>query len=319
MTTLISTGSLFSNWQETFEKQLAADSSGRTEYAGLSSLTKDIIRQQFTDSDELGWKPFTVDNQYSEKASLLFSNVKKGDLLAWNSSNNCFILDFWEKTAKDANFVLFYSSPEFELSNYINQHSFDAERIKLVIDSWLIRTKAMLTFFMNNRERSVLVNAQSAHCRDELFMQVINKQFDMNLEPPRKNQTSLNKSAVLIEYLATTLLLKHRKVAELYDEVLSTATQTDKADNLILSIENRSEALIETYLAEVHAHQQIRSAKKALDEELSFMQLQIKQLTEELELTFKNSIEQEKIANTMTQYLSDDPLLKITRWTRQAQ
>jgi hypothetical protein len=267
----------------------------------------------------LNWQTFTPDVDYNDRAGQLLSNLENEPLFTWENSNSSLYLNFWRKAAKNAKFLLFYSSPEFELSSYISTHPFDTSSIEMAMNAWLIRTQAMLAFFMHNRDRSLLLDVQSADSANESFIQILNQQFDLNLEFKPLAAAVLNDSSVLLEYLATTLLLKNQQVSEFYDEVRSAATQISDRDKSISNIETRNTALVNAFLTEVTTYNQLRDTRSVLEDELASNRLQINQMAEELEYYFKNSIEKEKIANTVMDYLSNDPLLKIARQARQTE
>jgi hypothetical protein len=319
MTTLICSGTLFSRWREILNKHLPTDSFQLSVHAEMSTLAKEICQQQFPESDKLDWKPFTPDNKYANKVNQLISNIENEPLFAWEDANSSLYLNFWKATIKDAKFALFYSSPELELSNYINNHPFDRSRVEKVINAWVIRTRSMLTFFMKNRDRCLLMNIQSADSANEIFIKTLNKLLDLNLPPKSSSTPLLNQSSPLIEFLASTVLLKNQHVSELYDEVRSAATLISEQDRSISSIEGRNQSLINAFLADVTNFKQLIDNHAELEDELSLNQLQISQMAEELEHYFNKSIEQERMNNTMADYLSSDPLLKIARQARQMQ
>ena len=117
MTTLICSGTLFSGWRDALKKLVPADSFELPTHTEISALAKEICQQQYPDMDELRWKPFTPDNKYINKAGQLLSSVKNEPLFTWADNNNCLYLNFCKTISEDVKFVLFYSSPEFELSN----------------------------------------------------------------------------------------------------------------------------------------------------------------------------------------------------------
>ncbi len=319
MTTLICSGALFSGWHDILEKYVPADSSGHAAYTEISALASEICQQQFPEPDELNWTPFTPESKYKKSMGQLLSNIENEQQFIWDDSNSCLYLDFWKKLAENARFLLFYSSPEFELGNFISKQPFDAAQVERVISAWSVRTQAMLTFFMNNRDRCLLIDVQSTGFENGSFTEAINKEFDLGLEHGTLITSPQNENPVLIEYLATTLLLNKHPVSELYDEVRSAATVIGDQDKSISGIENRSKSLINDFLAEVASYKKLSITRPKLEDELSLSQLQINQMAEELEFYFQKSTEQEEITTTMADYLSDDPLLKIARRARQMQ
>lgn len=317
MTILICSGTLYSDWRKILKKHVSTDSSRISVHAEISTLNKEICEEQFPDSDELDWKPFTPNSKYINQARQLFSNIESDSLFTWDDSNSCLHLNFWKTAAENVKFVLFYSSPELELSNYISNHPFEASRIEKIINAWLVQTRAMLTFFMNNRGRCLLVDVCGADFSEDAFIHALNNQFDLDLESNLLVTPQLNKNSALIEFLATTLLLKNQHVSELYDEVRSAATLISNQDKSISSIKDRNNTLIPEFLTEVTAYKQLNETQTKLEEELTLNQLQINQMAEELERYYRKSIEQEKVIDTMTEYLSNDPLLKIAHQIRQ--
>jgi len=351
MTTLICSGTLFSDWQNVTKALVPADSSRLSVHTEITILAKEICQQQFPGMDELDWTTFSPDKKHTDQANQLLSSIENEPLYIWDNGNSSLYLDFWKSTAEGAKFVLFYSRPELELSNYIENHPFEMSRVEKTIDAWVIRTRAMLTFFMNNRDRCLLVSVQTAGSENESFIQALNKQFGLDLEAEPLTTPLLNNNSVLIEYLATTLLLKNRYVSELYDEVRSAATVISNQDKTISGIEDRGKSLINEFLNETATYKQLNKTQPILEDELSLSKhqinqmqeelenyfkqmnevqpeledelslskLQINQMQEELEYYFRKSIEQEKITNTMADYLSNDPLLKLARHARQTQ
>jgi len=317
MTTLICSGTLFSDWINPLKKHLHADSFRHPVIDEISILRQEICEKQFSGSDELDWKPFTPDNKFQNKACQLLSSVENESLFTWADHSISLFLNFWKTTNEDVKFVLFYSSPEFELSNYISTHTFEDSYVNKIIDAWTIRTRAMLSFFMNNRDRCLLISMQSLDSGDGSFIKTLNEQLNIDLEsnPPVSAQS--NKNSPLIEYLATTLLLKNQYVSELYDELRSAASLISVQDKSMTSIEGRNKSLISAFLSEVTVYEQLSDTQPKLEDELSLSQLQINQMAEELECYFKKNNEQQKMVNTMAEYLGGDPLLKIARQVRQ--
>ncbi len=301
------------------KKRVPTDTSQSPVYAGISTLAEEICEQQFSQADALSWQTFIPASGYKLQATQLLSSLENEALFAWGNDHSCLYLDFWNAINPDVRFLLFYCSPEYELSGYISSHPFDMSRVEQVLAAWITRTRAMLAFFMCNRDCSLLLNVQSAASAPDAFVQSLEHHFqiDFGCEPATADARPTR--FALIEYLATTLLLKNKLVAELYDEVRSAATQIDAQDRSMAGIEERSKALINAFLAEVTASTQRLDAESRLEQELASSQLQINQMADELEYYFKNSIEQEKIANTLVEYLSDNPSLKIARQVRQAE
>ena len=316
MTTLIVSGTLFSGWRNILKKHVSIDSSKVSAHAEITALNEEICGQQFPEPDKLGWRPFAPENKYINKASQLFSSVETEPLFMWDDSDSCLYLNFWKTATEDAKFVMFYSSPEFELSNYLNSHPFNASCVENIIDAWVIRTRAMLNFFMNNRDRCLLVDVQRVNSDSGSFIKVLKKNFDIEFEPTPSKVSQQFEKSILVEYLATTLLLQNSPVSELYDEVRSAATLLAESDKSISSIRERNYSLVSAFLNEVSALKELGEAYSDLEDELSLNQLQLEKMEEELDNHLQKGTEKKNIINAIVNYLSHVPLLKFARKPR---
>lgn len=316
MTTLICSGTLFSDWQQTLEQLMLAGSKCLPVYQKLSALSADICRQHFPETNELLWQPFSPDEKYLDTANRLLSSIANEPVFAWADTNSSLFLNLWRAAGDDAKVILFYSSPEHELANYINKHSFDVKVIENVITAWANRAQAMLTFFLNHRSDSLLINVQSAGSEGRLFVRMLNEKFDLNLECDSLVPDGQYENSALVEFLATTLLLNNETVSEIYDEVRSATTVICEQDKSMTDIPDREKSLIAAFLDEVKSLKQLTQSHRELEDELSLNQLQIHQLQEELEYYFILSQERESITKTFASYLATDALLKVARQAR---
>lgn len=314
MTTLICAGTLFADWQDALKKLIPSDSKLLVAQNELSKFGAEVCQQHFPEMEELAWRPFFLDEDYLDQAKTLLLPAQDKQLFTWADSNNSLLLNFWKTAVDDAKFVLFYSSPEYELSNYINSHPFGEKVIENVITAWVNRSRAMLTFYLNHRKDSLLVNSQSVQSEEETFIQALNKKFDLCLEVDSAASTDQPENSVLVYYLATTLLLNREDVSEIYDEICSAATVICEQDKTFENIQQRNKSLIALFLKETQSTNDLKSHQEELKDELQLKQIQLAQITDELEYYFVKSKEQEKV---FTDYLSTDPLLRIARQVRQ--
>jgi len=316
MTTLIFTGSLFSDLDHTLEKYGVVDNIYHPMRSELSELCAEICKQRYPNTDPLAQVPFSPNDAHLEKARRHFCSVGEEQVVAWKDNNTCLMLDFWQAAASDAKFVLLYTSPEHELANCIEKNEYDVSPIEDVIEAWAIRTRAMLNFFMNNREYSVLVNINWVGTTNGQLTDVLNKHFDLDLDNATTTAANSPDRSALLQYLATTLLLENESVSELYDEVRSAATVVSGFDQTIPDIEERSTSLVSAFLDEVSAFKQLTELQQESRDELSLKQLQLDQLAEALEHYFQKSHEQVQHVSAMVTYLGNDPLLNIARQAR---
>lgn len=317
MLTLICSGTLYSNWQSTLKQQLPNNSSEHPAYAKLTTLSENICRQQFRDSEEFLWKSFTPSSKYTDKTRNQLPDVEDAPLFVWADKNCNLFLDYWKAITNNVKFLLFYSSPERELGNYLFKHPYDAHTHENVLKAWAVRTREMHAFFMKNRDRCLLVNAQCAESSQGALVKALNQHFDLELKP--QNVPFVKTPSVLVEFLATSLLLNNHYISEIYDDVCSSATLISKQEKQILDIEDRNIELIGAFVDEVKANVKLNDKHAELEEELCLYRLQKDQITEELEYYFDKNIEQENLASTMANYLSTDPLLSVARQVRKMQ
>ena len=316
MTTLICSGTLFSNWQHTLTECVSINSPEPKAHTDISVLAKEICQQQFPESNELKWSPFTPDDKYIKTVGQVLTTVKDEPIFTWADCNSSLYLNFWNVAVEEAKFVLFYSSPEFELSNYIRNHSFSFSKLKSIINAWIVRTQAMLTFFMNNRDKCLLVSFQSTTSSSDSFIQVLNKKFDLELQPNYSAKTLGNTESALIEYLSTSLLSNNQQISELYDEVRSAATVISDQDKSISVIKEENSSLINAFLTEASNYKQLKETQPELEDELSLIHLQISQMQMDLEYHQEKCFSLEENSTTMADYLSTNPLLKVARQAR---
>jgi low affinity Fe/Cu permease len=313
MTTLICAGTLFSDWQRVLLNTLSVNPELSHVYKQLAAFNAEICSRHFQITDQATWEPFSVEENHLDQARNLLSATQNEPLFSWGDRSNVLFLDLWKTADETSRFLLFYSSPEFELGNYFNTHPFDESQVESIIEAWAIRTRAMLAFFMNNRKRCLLVNVQSADTPGNLFLKKINEHFQLDLKTGIATEEQQNEHSAMLKYLSATLLLNNGKVAQLYDETLSTATVLCDQDKDFQNIQCRSTALIPAYLDELKTLIKTEHLKNELVEKLSMKQRQIFQVREELDYYYVKSQEQEKI---LADYLRSDRLLRIARKVR---
>ena len=319
MTTLIYSGTLYSQWQHLVETGGLTGSHAHPNCQDLTEFSAEICAGQFSATNEQLWNTFTPDDETLETARNLIGDTGKQTVSVWADTHCSLCLDFWRSVSDDARFVLFYSSPEHELGHYIHTHPQAADSINKVIDAWIIRTRSMLTFFLNNRDDCLLLDIQSARSQSGTVARLISEKFNLDFETDNGAEELPVEGSALLAYLATSLLLDNETVAEIYDEVRSAGTVICAQDKAIVAIQKRNQSLVKAVMDEYHSIRQLTRTNKDLKDELDLKHLQINQMMEELEIYFAQAREQETIANTFADYLAADPLLRVVRQARAAQ
>ncbi|RLA50103.1 MAG: hypothetical protein DRR42_14065 [Gammaproteobacteria bacterium] len=315
MSILICTGSLFSEWQKNLENLTLGNLEHHQTYSRLSALSEDICQQNSAGTDKLEWKVFTPQDKYADKATQLFSTAQNEPIFVWADTNSGLFLNFWYATAENAKFVLFYSSPEHELGSYLKAHPYDTAIVKKVIQAWITRTRAMLTFFMRNRDHSVLIDVESASKNTIGVIEKINKTFDVELNKP-KNTMRDHEEPIFQKYLAASLLFRNDTVAEIFDEVRSAATVICDSDLTIEDIQKRTENLIPVFQKAVTKHDQLVIDYSNANEELNMAILQLHKTQEELEFYYLKECETAAQYKKLVESLQQTPLLKLARLAR---
>ena len=282
MTILICSGPLFADWKKCHLSHVLMDSLNHPKSAELSALNRKICEHQWPEKEELAWAPFSPDQTYLSEAKQLLDSDKDSSFV-WIDNDSCLLLDFWNNASGNTKFALFYSSPEFELANYIKDYSYDATETQGFIENWIRRNRAMLSFFMRNRETCLLFDLETANKAPINLVKIINNAFNTELlDVNRKNKQRIE-DVDLYEYLAATILNKNDMVSELFDEIRSAATVIGSEAPILLDIEARTEKLIPAFLEKINQYENTAIGSMQLPEVLANAQLQLYQAQKELE------------------------------------
>ena len=147
------------------------------------------------------------------------------------------------------------------------------------------------------------------------FARTVNEHFNLAFTDMADIESGQSLNSILVEYLATSLLVTNEHVSELFDEVRSAATIICEQDKRISAIQSRAKSMINPFLEETASIKRVNTNTKKLEDDLYLKQIQISQLMEELEYYFKSSRDQ---GDKFTSYLSSDSLLNIARQARQS-
>jgi len=316
MTIIICSGPLFTDWKDLHDQILLTDSVGHGTYEELSELNTKICKEQMPEADLVGWKPFSTDGAYDQEATQLLECVSAEPLLTWADPNSSLILNFWCKASEETRFILFYSSPEYALSHYIRKHTFDASAIKSAIEAWTVRTRAMLTVFLVNRNRCLLLDVQSAMTNTDKLVRAINEAFSTAIAEPNQKGYQSPKESVLHEYLAATLLANDALASELYDEIRSTATRLDDDRLVLRDIQTRTELLIPDFLWRSNQQEQVEKDLNKTTDDLNMMELQLHQTQNELEFYYFKERDTAALNEKYVEFLNQNPVLKLARLAR---
>jgi hypothetical protein len=288
MALVICSGGLHSGWAALLQASLPEQGAPQNLEDGLSTLSTAICRQRFPGVATWNWKPFMPGDEWRSAALRTTSSTAPGFTHAWIDANACLMLDFWCSVDPQANFLLFYSSPEFELSCFLRSNPRDLSAVEAVISAWITRTRAMFNFFMHHRGRCLLLNVESWRHLDAAWADKLAADFGLKVDRTAVTGALRDERSLVLEYVAGTLLLDKFEVSNLYNHVRSAATVICNRDKVIEDIKARSMSLIPAVL-------------------------------DELERNADEHRELDEAADTFASYLTGDPLLRLARHNRAAQ
>lgn len=317
MAILIISGSLFSDWQSILDEHLPTESLNRELQGSLSALTTEIFHEQMPGTDQMEWEPLDPDGIYDQQAEQLLGSVDENLLFSWADQNSSLTLDLWRKASKRTCFIMFYCSPEYALARYLENHTFDTPTIKTVIDAWIIRTRAMLAFFMKHRNICLLIDIHTANKNPDALVRLINQAFETTLISPDNNSCHSSEVSILHRYFAASLLANNGTASELFDEVMSTATMLDDRTPVLISdIHQRLGSMAPEFLATASEAAHLHKALKQVTEDLRMMELQLHQTQKELEFYYLKERDTAILNKKYTEFLEQNPVLKLARAVR---
>jgi hypothetical protein len=177
----------------------------------------------------------------------------------------------------------------------------------------------MLSFFMRNRDRAILVNVQSAAASPLSVGHRLKQNLQVSAEVTVPGDTDTVSESVLLEYLSGSLLTDHLEASELYDEIRSAGTVLRDSDTTIVSAKERNDERVPEFLQEVETCEALKQDYQGLKNELALSKLSHAQAAEELELYAEKYKVLKSKSDSLADYLRFDPLLRISHRLRELQ
>lgn len=319
MKLLVFAGSLHSDWKQFIDSLFDLRPQQVTIKKSLSDLSESVCSEHFSESNELERHPLPVINSYAQLVEELLASAEDDSVSLSNDFNNCLLLKSLQQVQVETRFVLFYSSPEHELSNYFKTRGFDKHQVSRIMNAWCSRTSAIFEHAMNFREDSLLVSLDRLRHEPEKVTEYINHRFDTRLQSKPMNAEAINNNSPAFDFLAATLLTEHDRAAEIYDVVRSSAEMTVEKDKMIDDLETRQSSLLPAVFDELRLNDKLKGEFDFQRRDLLFAKLKIAQIQDELELQFNSVQSLKDINQEFSTYLDSDPLLRIARQVRKYQ
>ena len=250
---------------------------------------------------------------WQELGSDLFMGNLSQLLWGWSDHQTVWLLDFWKAFDPQIRFVLVYSAPEFVICNMLQQQVDAPADMDSILAVWNRYNTELLRFYNRNRDRCLLINAQTALQHPSVLLEKMADAFALKLQLPAE-EARQNTSRVAAG-LACSLISDTSPTDQnaLYQELESTAdiissgvrpsTQEklhawSEYNRLIRELNNNASLTeqqqreLETLKAELEqqTHNNLNKQQE-LEQENELLLLQLHQVQEELEQHFLNNQE----------------------------
>ena len=248
---------------------------------------------------------------WQELGSDLFMGNLSQLLWGWSDHQTVWLLDFWKDFDPQIRFVLVYSAPEFVICNMLQQQVDAPADMDSILAAWNRYNTELLRFYNRNRDRCLLINAQTALQHPSVLLEKMADAFALKLQLPAE-EARQNTSRVAAG-LACSLISDTSPTDQnaLYQELESTAdiissgvrpsTQEklhawSEYNRLIRELNNNASLTeqqqreLETLKAELEqqTHNNLNKQQE-LEQENELLLLQLHQVQEELEQHFLNN------------------------------
>ena len=154
-------------------------------------------------------------------ANIILANIEQ-DFWGWQSTQSVPLLNFWKNYDADINFILVYSKPETNIARYILSGK-DASQTSLAIDEWKACNNQLLSFYLQNKDRCILVNEEKAKNSKFEFLQLISKKFMSKTELSLDGEHEFKNIDATAAVLASLSLQDRDDIISLYLDLESAA------------------------------------------------------------------------------------------------
>ncbi|GAA6213144.1 hypothetical protein NBRC116602_28850 [Hyphomicrobiales bacterium 4NK60-0047b] len=143
----------------------------------------------------------------------------------WSDSNSIFLLEFWKGFEPELNFLLIYSSPQAYLAEYFinNNHEICEEVVTAALSSWKNYNSELLRFYLENRERCMLINLEAGLEKIADVMNKVGENLGCELKLTSTYYLSARSALSCEKQLIYGLISENLEMYNFYDELESCA------------------------------------------------------------------------------------------------
>lgn len=180
-----------------------------------------------------------IDNKLAESVAIdfLLTNLEV-ESWGWNSNKNLIALHFWEWLEPDCKFILVFDHPS-EIFRYAVKNNLSQTLLDSMIEDWIIFQKDLLKFFVDNKNKCVLLEGNAALVNIKATEKCINliapdlhlnhKEsisnevvFENKVPPSCMNNS--NKKEILSNKLIYELLSEYPELINTFDDLMEEAS-----------------------------------------------------------------------------------------------
>ena len=212
--------------QKVLSRAGVADAEKSREHGLLpAELTRRICDAYKVDPNESGqfaqlapgqiWQALTVD--------MALANLEQ-PVWGWSDPNSIHLLEFWRDFDPAFQFVLVYASPEYALAQQLEKHvgaDPDDGWMEAALAGWSAYNDALLRFYLQNRDRALLVNAETILDSPADFLKACRDRFDTELNQVNDLDLMDSQPQAMAVWSAAHLLEDSPERLSLYQELES--------------------------------------------------------------------------------------------------
>ena len=289
----------------------------KKELIPATEITTTLLKTHGTDSEDI--EQLEINQVWDGLAlDLLMSNIDQ-NWWGWADSDAIPLLNYWKSVDAKIVFVLVYDTPKNFIKWTLNgQDSISKESLSTAINEWIRYNTALLKFYYQNSECTLLVNTQQVKVDTTKYLKQVNNQLGM-IDADIKTSTiaivektfkrDMNDD-LLFDYVVKDLLHEYPEMLNLFEELQSVANlayvnkEEIKQNSLevMTSLFTQQKASKENNKKIKTLTNKLESSEKQYKDENELLLTQLMQVQENLEESYINNKEKIKeVTNLRTQ------------------
>ncbi|API87375.1 hypothetical protein [Francisella uliginis] len=161
---------------------------------------------------------------------LMMSNMDN-KLWGWSDSDAVSILNYWREVDPNLAFILVYNSPQSFIKRLLNGVADISNKLlQDKISDYIKYNEALLQFFYQNIEESILVSSEQVSCNAKEYIEQLESQLSLvnilstdavvNVDDKEKKSSGYDEVS---DYLIEQLIKKNTQLTDMFDELQSVA------------------------------------------------------------------------------------------------